>query len=150
MGEKPKLDAMRKPPDRDQVSDVARSMGTDESMACTYKKEGKCNKHGTKGTRMTNKVKVWTKMKDGLFAYVWKTRVSYVCQDSGVAKSDECSSRNYGVAKSNRETSDVGPVKKTMNKEALGGKTDNTGEVSGVCGADYRTAGSDTRESFRD
>ena len=150
IGGKPELDVMRKPPDRDQVSVDVRSMGTDDSLACSYKKGGKCIKHGTKGTRMTNSVKVWTKKKDGLFAYVWKTKVSYVCHVSGVAKSDELSSRSYGVAKSNEKTSDKGPVKKTKISEALGGKSDNTGKVSGVCGADYRSAGSDTRESFGD
>ena len=64
--------------------------------------------------------------------------MSYVCQDSGVAKSDECSSRDYGVAKSNRETSDVGPVKKTMNNEALVGRHTPQGRFLGFVG---RTTG---------
>ena len=66
-------------------------------MVCTFKKGGKCVNHGTKGTRFIDSMKVWTKNKDGLFGYVWKTRVRYVCQNDGVAKSDVLNSRYKAI-----------------------------------------------------
>ena len=116
---------------------------------CKHKRGGMCITHGTKGTKVMESVKVWSKKKDGLFGYVWKTRTKYVCQDSGVAKPGEQVSRYCGVAKSNDGSIDKGPGVKTIIDEALGGDSDSNGQLSGVCGADYRRAVSIQGESLQ-
>ena len=72
-----------------------------------------------------------------------------MCQDSGVAKPDEPSSRYCGVAKSNDGKIEMGPGMKTITDEALGGDSDSSGQLSGVCGADYRRAVSIQGESLQ-
>ena len=84
----------------------------------------------------------------GLFGYVWKTRTKYVCQDKGVAKPGEQGSRYCGVAKSNDGKIEMGPGMKTITDEALGRDSDSSGQLSGVCGADYRRAVSLQGESL--
>ena len=71
-----------------------------------------------------------------------------MCHQSGVAKTDRLERQVCGVAKSNDELQDAGSGKKTNDDKALGGKSDKVGDLLGVCGADYRQAGSSKRESL--
>ena len=96
---------------------------------------------------MEDKASVWTKKKNGIFGWVKKTKVRYVCQNDGVAKPVRLESQDSGVAKSNDEIRDTGPEKQTRQDAALGGISDKDGILSRVCGADYRQAGSRLRES---
>ena len=123
--------------------------GTDEEkIECTFRRGGMCNIHEVKGTRKLDSMKVWAKKKNGLFGYVWRNKVRYVCQDSGVAKPVRLESQDSGVAKSNDVFRDTGQGKRTKEHEALGGQTDTAGDLLGVCGADYRRAGGLVRESL--
>ena len=136
----------------DQVLGVECDMGTDEPKntepECKYKRGGMCMLHETKGTKIVDSMKVWTKKKNGLFGYEWKKKVRYVCHDTGVAKPARLQSQDCGVAKSNDNFQDTGGGKQTRSDEALGGQTGNTGNMLGVCGADYRQADGYERESF--
>ena len=96
---------------------------------------------------MEDRLNVWTKKKNGIFGWAWKTKVRYMCQNSGVAKPVRLESQDSGVAKSNDEILDTGPEKQTRQDAALGGISDKDGILSRVCGADYRQAGSRLRES---
>ena len=82
-----------------------------------------------------------------MFGWAQKTKVRYVCQNDGVAKPVRLESQDSGVAKSNDEIRDTGPGKQTRKDAVLGGISDTDGNLSRVCGADYRQAGSRLRES---
>ena len=156
-GEKTVLNTyVRKPPDRDTVAADTRCVGTEYSdvkpttTGCTFKRGGRCIIHGTMGAKFTDSIKVWTKKRDGLFGYVWKSKVRYECQYEGVAKSNESVSRSRGVTKSNGDPSNLGPGKMTENVEALVGMNyRDTGYLPGISGADYMMAGGKERESVK-
>ena len=40
---------------------------------------GMCKKHGVKGTKSVISTKVWSKRKDGIFAWLWKKQTMYKC-----------------------------------------------------------------------
>ena len=137
---------MRKP---DQVLGVEYNAGTDEpKIECKYKRGGMCMIHDVKGTKIVDSTKVWTKKKNGLFGYEVKKKVRYVCQNIGVAKPAGLECQDSRVAKSNDVFQDTGGGKQTISYEALGGQTNKAGNLLGVCGADYRQADSNERESL--
>ena len=138
----------------DQVLGAVCDSGTDDEKiigdvetGCTFKRGGLCNIHNVRGTRVEDRVSVWTKKKNGMFGWTKRTKVRYVCQNDGVAKPVRLESQDSRVAKSNDEIRDTGPEKQTRQDAALGGISDKDGILSRVCGADYRQAGSRLRES---
>ena len=76
---------------------------------CTFKRGGLCIIHNLRGTRVEDKMSVWTKKKNGMFGWVKKTKVRYVCQNDGVAKPVRLESHDSGVAKSDDVIRDTGP-----------------------------------------
>ena len=76
VGETAAENVLRKPLDNDQVPAAGCDTGTDGNdvistiTMCKHKRGGMCITHGTKGTKVMESVKVWSKKKDGLFGYV--------------------------------------------------------------------------------
>ena len=104
---------------------------------CTFKRGGLCIIHNLRGTRVEDKMSVWTKKKNGMFGWVKKTKVRYVCQNDGVAKSDDV-------------IRDTGPGMKTRVDTALCGLQNTDGRLPRGYGADYRRDGIRLRESSAD
>ena len=77
---------------------------------CTFKRGGKCVKHGTIGMRKESTRKVWTKLKGGLFGYKYVKNITYTCNV-----------RNSPVEKPIGRNS---PTRK-LPDTALGGKSDD-------------------------
>ena len=79
----------------------------DDELKCEFKRGGLCTTHGSIGMKYVKKSKVWSKLKNGNFEYVSKSKTKYVCRSMRVAKSIEVNQtsdgRNVGVAKSDRE-----------------------------------------------
>ena len=61
----------------------------DEEVKCVHKRGGFCTTHGSMGTKYVEKSKVWSKLKNGNFGYVYKSKTKYVCRSMRVAKSIE-------------------------------------------------------------
>ena len=125
----------------------------DEEVKCVHKRGGFCTTHGSMGTKYVEKYKVWSKLKNGNFGYVSKSKTKYVCRSMRVAKSIEVNQtsdgRNEGVAKSDRENLSQGWKSTTFDSiEALEGPTTDIGmstTLLGISGVDNTRAGSDVK-----
>ena len=136
----------------DSGPDRTNKNGKPAKQNCEFRRGGMCITHGIVGAKYVEKSKVWTKKKDGTFGWKQRSITKYVCQFDGVVKSDvirnEDDSRLEGVAKSNIKSAGKGYVEQTT---ALGGTHSNPGcgeSLSGICGDDYRAAGSNKSESM--
>ena len=49
------------------------------NVECTFKRGGKCNIHGIRGTKHTVVKQTWTKLKGGLFGYKNMSKTTYSC-----------------------------------------------------------------------
>ena len=81
----------RKQLNRDTAVDLVQCEGTQSSMDqqdCVFKRGGLCVNHGVVGTRYKENSKEWTKKKNGIYGWVTRTRIKYVCHFDGGAKSN--------------------------------------------------------------
>ena len=155
MGETAQLHSSgRKQIHRDAVTDLVQCEGTQSSMDqqdCVFKREGLCVKHGVMGAKNKQTSKEWSKKENGIYGWLTRTKVKYVCRFDGGAKSnvskDELKCQDRGVPASNRVSPELGLGERT--RLARGGDPDligiNLPEISGV---DYNGTGSNRRESL--
>ena len=115
--------------------------------------------HGSMGVKYVQKSKVWSKLKNGSYGYVYKNKTKYVCRPTGVAKSIDANQTKVGQyeggAKSNSESLSEGCGQTTeICIEALGGTTTTTTSINGdtslggISGLDTGQAGGTMSESF--
>ena len=122
----------------------------DEEVKCVHKRGGFCTTHGSMGEKYIEKSKVWSKLKNGNFGYVSRSKTKYVCRSRRVAKSISGNQtdvgRNEGVAKSDRENLSQGGKLTTRDSiEALEGQTTDNGintSLLGISGVENTRAGS--------
>ena len=122
----------------------------DEEVKCVHKRGGFCTTHGSMGEKYIEKSKVWSKLKNGNFGYVSRSKTKYVCRSRRVAKSNGGNQTdvgwNEGVAKSDRENLSQGGKLTTRDSiEALEGHTTDNGmntSLLGISGVENTRAGS--------
>ena len=57
----------------------------ENEKVCVHKRGGYCTTHESMGSKYVEKSKVWAKLKNGNFGYVYRQRIKYVCRDSAGA-----------------------------------------------------------------